>query len=253
MAEPESRYISLPPGHPSWALWHEGDGYWAKHTLGMSGLYKATGNTTPILHLSDPTCLRLGGLQLSTVVSTHPYPFFALQEQDPAMMEAYAHLFDPAGENGTWNFGPTFDKLQGERDKGKISLLISDHYASHWNRMPHPGMKDQAIDWFAGEEEMERWEELAFPCHGTVFFRNSVGNFGLCPPRTRAGDVVVVLFGGSVPFVLRKWKSSADGSGDEEGESLELIGECYVQGWMHGAAIEEWERGERPVEGFVLV
>lgn len=44
-----------------------------------------------------------------------------------------------------------------------------------------------------------------------------------------------------------------DDNRDGKGESYELIGECYAQGMMYGAAIEEWERGERPVERFVLV
>jgi hypothetical protein len=162
----------------------------------MSGLYKTTGNTFPTPESSKPARLLLGGLQLSTVVSKHAYPLFALQEQDPEMMDAYSHLFDPAGENGTWNFGPTYDRLQKAREKEKVAVMINDHYASHWNKMPHPGMQDEIVDWLAEEGEMEEWAESAFSCHGNVFFRNSVENFGLCPPRTRVGGLVVVLFGG---------------------------------------------------------
>jgi hypothetical protein len=52
------------------------------------------------------------------------------------------------------------------------------------------------------------------------------GLFGCMPSETRVGDVVAVLFGGWVPFVLRPL------GGDE----YELVGHCYVHGIMDG----EW-------------
>lgn len=42
------------------------------------------------------------------------------------------------------------------------------------------------------------------------------------------GDVVVVLFGGRIPFILRE---------REEGGWI-LIGECYVHGVMNGEALK---------------
>ena len=47
-------------------------------------------------------------------------------------------------------------------------------------------------------------------------------------------DIICILYGCSVPVVLRKQ--------EVEGESFwELVGECYVHGMMDGEAMEEQE------------
>ncbi|KAK5064539.1 hypothetical protein LTR84_000372 [Exophiala bonariae] len=68
--------------------------------------------------------------------------------------------------------------------------------------------------------------------HRTVlrnrFFTTGRGLFGLAPANLREGDVVVVLDGGNVPFLLRK-----------RDDHYQLVEEAYVHGFMHGAAIKE--------------
>lgn len=60
------------------------------------------------------------------------------------------------------------------------------------------------------------------------------GRAGLAPQNARVGDVVVILFGGSVPFVLRPM--------EHDGHSKwALIGACYVLGEMDGRAVRSWE------------
>ncbi|PVH74034.1 hypothetical protein DL98DRAFT_393288, partial [Cadophora sp. DSE1049] len=56
------------------------------------------------------------------------------------------------------------------------------------------------------------------------------GCLGMAACRARKGDLVVVLLGCSVPLVLRK--------GKEEG-SFELVGECYLDGFMNGEGLDE--------------
>ena len=61
--------------------------------------------------------------------------------------------------------------------------------------------------------------------YGRRFFTSkSHGYMGLCPTLTRKGDMLVVLFGGRTPFILREL-----GRGQ-----LKFIGECYTHGLMHG-------------------
>jgi hypothetical protein len=61
------------------------------------------------------------------------------------------------------------------------------------------------------------------------------------------GDCIAILFGGHVPFLLRVVPA------DEEGHHYELIGECYVDGVMHGEFMrDQASRGVAP-EHFVLV
>jgi hypothetical protein len=53
---------------------------------------------------------------------------------------------------------------------------------------------------------------------------------GIAPRDTKAGDKICILFGGSVPFVLREH--------EEKGECcFELVGAAYVDGYMEGEAV----------------
>lgn len=78
----------------------------------------------------------------------------------------------------------------------------------------------------------------------TVLYRRSVfstsdGWIGVGPDSMRAGDIIVLLSGGDVPHVLRLC-----GCGDH----YELIGECYVEGIMHGEMMTALQK-ESGVEG----
>jgi hypothetical protein len=68
------------------------------------------------------------------------------------------------------------------------------------------------------------------------------GFTGLGPATTAVGDEVFVLTGGKTPFVLRRHEDTDE---NVPGPKYEIIGDCYVQGWMDGEAeqpgICEWE------------
>jgi hypothetical protein len=82
-------------------------------------------------------------------------------------------------------------------------------------------------DWkgFQGDHE--------YACVGRRAFTTKKGYLGLGPMATQPGDLVCVLFGAKVPFILRY----------EEDHYL-FVGECYVHGIMRGEAVEMWRRGE---------
>ena len=56
------------------------------------------------------------------------------------------------------------------------------------------------------------------------------GQLGLSPEKTKKRDLICILYGCSVPVVLRKHHA------DEPEEFFEFIGECYVHGLMDGEA-----------------
>ncbi|KAM6511029.1 hypothetical protein FSOLCH5_011476 [Fusarium solani] len=75
--------------------------------------------------------------------------------------------------------------------------------------------------------------------------------FGICPPKSREGDFICILYGCSVPVVMRESGS---------GPYMTLIGEAYVHGKMDGEALEDfeekrtWEQnGEVKDEEFAIV
>jgi len=54
------------------------------------------------------------------------------------------------------------------------------------------------------------------------------GVMGMAPSQTRKNDLICVLYGLSVPVVLREC---------EDGETYTFVGECYADGFMNGQAI----------------
>ncbi|KAL3422517.1 hypothetical protein PVAG01_06673 [Phlyctema vagabunda] len=69
--------------------------------------------------------------------------------------------------------------------------------------------------------------------------------FGLTPTSSEEGDIICVLFGCSVPVVLRK-------EGDGDAVHFTIIGECYVYGMMNGEAVTGSAFNEERSESFKL-
>jgi hypothetical protein len=69
-------------------------------------------------------------------------------------------------------------------------------------------------------------------------FISAQGYVGLAPAHLQPGDAICILYGATVPFVLRELP---DGQ-------YQLIGEAYVRGIMDG----EWLETERKSQTFLL-
>ncbi len=72
------------------------------------------------------------------------------------------------------------------------------------------------------------------------FFVSVAGLMGMAPDEAQVGDIICVLFGGQVLFILRK----------REPTGYILIGECYVHGVMDGEAMKGYEEGKYSKEFF---
>ncbi|KAI9708915.1 MAG: hypothetical protein M1820_003609 [Bogoriella megaspora] len=73
-------------------------------------------------------------------------------------------------------------------------------------------------------------------------FRTSKGYFGLGPLQACEGDIIVVLLGGKMPFVLRKVL-----------DYYWLLGQCKVDGIMNGEIIQQQQAGEYEFEEFLII
>jgi len=65
------------------------------------------------------------------------------------------------------------------------------------------------------------------------FFVTAGGYMGLAVSKARHDDYLCIALGASVPMVLRR-----------QGDCYSFIGEAYVQGMMHGEAIELMDSGD---------
>ena len=83
------------------------------------------------------------------------------------------------------------------------------------------------------------------------------GHAGMAPCRARKGDLVVVLFGCSVPVVLRQlhFREPPDHSYAtlDRKAAYEIIGECYVDGFMNGEILNDLDRKSKSVQTFRLL
>lgn len=91
----------------------------------------------------------------------------------------------------------------------------------------------QGFDSSADRGDAWRFTEAAQnACNGRRLFFTEDGRLGLGPAAMREGDHLCILFGGSVPFILRP-----------DYQSWRLIGECYVKTLMNGQSVEKYKEG----------
>jgi hypothetical protein len=79
-------------------------------------------------------------------------------------------------------------------------------------------------------------------CKQRRFFWTKNGTFGLGPQCMRIGDIVVVLYGGNTPYVLRP----------RDGKYL-FLGQAYVDRIMQGQLVKEVEAGRLQEQVFCLI
>ncbi|KAK8031355.1 heterokaryon incompatibility het-6 [Apiospora arundinis] len=78
---------------------------------------------------------------------------------------------------------------------------------------------------------------------GRCFFITEEGKMGMGTGFLEVEDIICVPLGCCTPVVLRP--EGKDGE-------YRLVGDCYVDGYMDGEAVQEWENDGRKLEEFVL-
>jgi hypothetical protein len=113
-----------------------------------------------------------------------------------------------------------------------------EHMVELSNFLAHLDAAEDTTDTFSSRKEaLQRIDESLFFGHGFLrqIFATSEGSMGLGPTLMQANDLVVVLRGGTCPFILRKI-----------GEFYQLIGSAYVHGIMDGEAVEASKAKNEP-------
>lgn len=84
-------------------------------------------------------------------------------------------------------------------------------------------------------------EAFVRACTDRRFFVTTEGRIGIGPDTMKEGDIVTILFGGKIPYVLRL-----------SGTRYRFIGECYVPGLMSGESVHQWRAGNQTRAVFEL-
>ena len=234
-----------PIPRPTWAIGTEGFSTWSRMTLvGQFPSFQASRNTTPDEQLLDQSpqdslTLMLRGRKVGQLVAvglpqrSAIRPDHTRQAGQPVDIHTVFHrMFDLRGKTGVWiwplsaniqDVGGTAAPSQ-RRDDG-----LHDHVAAHTRYFPAPVqhiLRPIADD---GSYESSFVEGELPSCMERCFFVASNGLYGLCPWTAKEGDIISVLDGGKVPFLIRT--TVQDGRGLEmERVRYELVGECFIPG-----------------------
>ncbi|KAK3385530.1 hypothetical protein B0H63DRAFT_473086 [Podospora didyma] len=154
------------------------------------------------------------------------------------------------------------DKLpENQRETFWRALVVDKDYSGMGNEIsPAPvefermyrvmfGLDEIPEDFQPDKEEFDRACQFMLPFERNLvqtqmdrcFICTEDGRMGWGPMCARPGDEVVILLGGSFPFVLRL-----------KGQHYELIGDAYVQGVMRGEYVDEVFDELYPGEWFTL-
>jgi hypothetical protein len=105
-------------------------------------------------------------------------------------------------------------------------------------KAPHDTHTSAVLDSTASNYQSDAY----FLCSQRRFFWTETGTFGLGPQCMCTGDIVVVLYGGNTPYVLRP-----------QGDTYLFIGQAYVDRIMQGQLVEEVEAGRLQKQEFCLI
>lgn len=180
------------------------DGYHVKSTLtqwrDMAGI-----ETLPNRPYGSRTSITVYDAFWQTLCCSILLPRSSLHDADQIMRTSDNTLYRP-WHDAWWNW---FSKYDG--DEAKIDSLTSDYTGSEIN------LFDVSV--------------IAATSMRSLFISRDEERLGLAPMDAKVGDIIALLEGGSVPYILRPR------SGTEAG-CYELIGDAYVHGIMDG---EEWK------------
>lgn len=168
---------------------------------------------------------------------------------------AYEYQQKSASSGQSWTFpygGPpqgNLDALQATILLGLDSAGMKGHYCDSWTwnhicialLSPPPWGSKECPIWIPDDNGDIRPEEeeallrdlesvtsrISFEQYkGNAFFFTSTGHMGMGTPMMKAGDIVCLLLGARVPFILRPYKALVGHASDER--HYDLIGDCCM-------------------------
>lgn len=232
--------------YPTWCFWYGGQATWARATLALNPdwTYRASGSSKPDINLINSEeggdtiyVLRLTGYRLCSVGRISSYPFWTRSHDhvEQGLHEAFESIFNPSGLRRAWLL---------DRDDQEVQDTTPEAVAEYEGR--HFIYHSRGFNARSG----------GVPCFSQCLFfgETDSSRIGLCPHTAQPGDVVVMLHGGPVLYILREKNPSRQLESEPQGEvQWYFVGECYLTGYMNGQAMEQVEEGRLEKEIFALV
>ena len=245
---------------------------------GSRPLYRAS-NTLPMsaLTLKDPTepnSLLVRGLKLDRVTSIGDciWPNFIDIDFPPHPIRGSIARTDRNSLRQTWNtYEQELLSYPSREDPMTVLRLL---LVANRTRMKQRADEDPTSEAdFAAYLQTIRWDietmpteyrkrhtdlcakgdarrysrDLAHSCAARSVFGTSLGYLGLCHFDVHVGDVVCMLFGGKVLYILRQNDRTLRSS-----QTWRMLGEAYMHGVMDGTALSMKRAFKEPAEIFDL-
>jgi hypothetical protein len=253
------QYENLPTWVPNWSDCCVSN---SEHTKGLSWLfYSTTGDATTygfpkyskasgdlsarVLESDDKTVLRIKGLVVDTVVGVVPYDEENQATEQYSILKAWRIYVQSLPEKKIIDCIKAFVNVSTAEQHGmsgrseeQIHKDGAAYILQGLATNPQPEMDDDKV-----QEELAAISAGGHPAsyfslarnfsHNRSFVITATGCIGITPLGTQEEDTIAVIFGGGVPYVIRK-----------HDESFLFVGESYIYGFMSGEAVQRWREGK---------
>jgi hypothetical protein len=240
----EKKVADLPSWVPDWSSYNFGyETFITNPYIVHYDNNCAAAESSANFHLSeDCRLLSLQGIVVDRVSHIdvgeeprHPLPLFLIEQLDRLTeLPMYAPFKDD--ELAAWkeilrfsrttSTASTTETLEiGSLELGDREMEILEKFEALLSGNPATMMPADKVD--RAQELRDSMRAAFVHTHrNRRFFTTEKGYIGLGPEASRVGDLVCVLLGGPLPYILRRSETS-----------FKLIGESYVHGLMRGEAI----------------
>ena len=234
--EPRHSSSELPSWVPDWR------NPWVPSPLGYRrsdgrNVFSACGNTSPAIGFDsqNPHLLMVRGVFVVPVQQTIPID---IRRGDPSSTVSFNWPSDWPEEKVTTMKRIVDTTLAADLLPSGGRLTLQDELTTFpaytaW-------IRDGGKPPMPQEVEEEVVKQRKGKCEGRSLF-TGFQYIGLGPSTMQKGDIICILFGGRVPFVLRSRSGPVRESFNTD-DGFTLVGECYVHGLMDGQTMQEVEK-----------
>ena len=225
------RETVLPSWIPDWRRWSLDSAQ--INTIGNCP-FKASGNFPPVVEFINETLMAAVGIRVGVISAvapatvgefridsdwalwrgeTHPKHVYGnLRKQK----EAFIHTaLTGRNADGTRRTVPA--SVEAMQSVFKLDDATEDQQDTTKDECLEEGLKQPEADWEDYRMSSEDYAALILRSFHFTFCATENGFMGRVPIGTRVGDVVVILLGAKVPFIVRKY---------EDFDRYYLVGEC---------------------------
>jgi hypothetical protein len=182
----------------------------------------------------NPRCIVIRGIKIETVDEIMDQ--YDSRRKNQQILQRLRDRYDTATAALTATTGRETDR---EAILGKDDPRLAAHIAE----LEHFLSQDIGDEDEGDVVPVSRFERsYGITLYSHSLFITQAGMICLGSADAQPGDVVVILFGGTAPFLLRPVQNF-----------WRVVGSCYVHGIMEGQAVEKWRESGEPAVDFSLI